>query len=191
MNERQQFCSAVKKIAWGYLFLYLNLNLGTLNILPNWFFYVLLLQAIPNLKTIVPSVSLLRPLAIILGIWEAIIWIYAACGGSIQAEGWAVIPIILRLYLNFQLLTDLATISKQYSFDETANQILHLRTISTILVTVYNLPIIWTVLNKRWPDVTNAVLILLAICFFLVAMMQCYTLFKLKCCLDPRTDPEE
>ena len=101
------------------------------------------------------------------------------------------IPIILRLYLNFQLLTDLATISKQYSFDETANQILHLRTISTILVTVYNLPIIWTVLNKRWPDVTNAVLILLAICFFLVAMMQCYTLFKLKCCLDPRTDPEE
>lgn len=34
------------KIAWGYVFLHLNLNLGTLNVLPNWVGYLLFFSAI-------------------------------------------------------------------------------------------------------------------------------------------------
>lgn len=36
MENREKLAAAVKRMAWGHLFLLLNLNLGTLNILPNW-----------------------------------------------------------------------------------------------------------------------------------------------------------
>ena len=38
MTSRSALSSAVGKIAWGYLFLHLHINLGALDILPDWVF---------------------------------------------------------------------------------------------------------------------------------------------------------
>ena len=80
---REKLAGAVKFIAWGYILLHLNFNLGTLNILPNWLGYVLMLQALPILGNDEPSAPLLRPLGIILALWEGALWALAIFGGSL------------------------------------------------------------------------------------------------------------
>ena len=44
MNEENKLdlCMAVKQIAWGYVLLHFNINLGTFNMLPNWLGYLLM-----------------------------------------------------------------------------------------------------------------------------------------------------
>ena len=37
--EQMPLSTAVRKIAWGYVFLHLHFNLGTLDILPDWACY--------------------------------------------------------------------------------------------------------------------------------------------------------
>ena len=57
---------SVKRIAIGYLFLYLNINLGSLGILPDWVCYVLIVGQLSTLGEEEPSAPLLRPLGILL-----------------------------------------------------------------------------------------------------------------------------
>ena len=47
MNEenKMDLCQAVKHIAWGYVLLHFNINLGPLNVLPNWAGYLLMVGA--------------------------------------------------------------------------------------------------------------------------------------------------
>ena len=59
-------CAAIKKIAFGYLLIHLHINLGTIDILPGWAGYLLILSAIPSISVDEESAKLLEPLAKIL-----------------------------------------------------------------------------------------------------------------------------
>ena len=48
--------------AWGYLFLHININLGNMDLLPEWAGYLLLLSAIGLLKAERRDLALLSPL---------------------------------------------------------------------------------------------------------------------------------
>lgn len=63
------------KIAWGYVFLHLNLNLGTLNVLPNWVGYLLFFSAITLLGDQLRDLTLLKPFCILLGARELADWL--------------------------------------------------------------------------------------------------------------------
>ena len=71
---REELADAVKRIAWGYVLLHVNVNLGSLNILPNWLGYLLILGVLPMLGEREPSALLLRPLGILLALWEGVLW---------------------------------------------------------------------------------------------------------------------
>ena len=40
--DRDALAIAIRRIGWAYLLLHLNINLGSLNILPNWWGYLLI-----------------------------------------------------------------------------------------------------------------------------------------------------
>ena len=74
MNEKPDLYKPLSHIAWGYLLLHVNFNLGTLNVLPNWLGYLLILSALEPISQLVPSSLLLRPLGKVLAAWEGVLW---------------------------------------------------------------------------------------------------------------------
>ena len=116
MTDYTKIKNGISKIIWGYFFLYFNINLGTVSILPTFIAYILFLSAIELLKDEERELSLLRPLGVILGIWEAIEWL-ATCVGYSFDNKWQFLNLIIglvNLYFHFQFITNLATIAKRY-----------------------------------------------------------------------------
>lgn len=133
-----QLSRAIKHVAIGYLLLIFNLNLATINIIPNWISYLLFYKAIKPISNYEKSTTLLKSFSIGLGIYEFIIWLTAIF--TIKLNNYLIITIvgICTLYFHFQLLTNIANIAKQHQCRQ-AKAIYRLRTIKTILLmmTVY------------------------------------------------------
>ena len=63
MEQKELLCKALKWSAWGYFFLYFNINIGALNLLPAWIGYVLFYNAIKtSISYYESSANLLKPL---------------------------------------------------------------------------------------------------------------------------------
>lgn len=141
MNHKS-LASALRSIAWGYLFFYININLGSLDILPDWLCFVLVVKALPLLAEAVPSAKLLHPLGTLLGVYYVFSWILTAMGHPIQWYLLTVFIAVLALYFNFQLLTNLAEAAHLGGYPQ-EKKILHLRTVQAVLTTVIALPVPW------------------------------------------------
>lgn len=169
--NRSKMASAVKCIAIGYLFLYLNFNLGTLNILPDWVCYVLIVGELPTLGEEEPSASLLRPLGILLGLWEALQWGLTIFGVSFEGYLMETIAAVVTLYFHFQLLTNLAHIAEKYECPE-RKRLLTLRACQAVFTTVMALPLPWESYTAL-----GVGLIIIILC---IVIWICYTLFSLE-----------
>ena len=64
----QTLYQGVSHAAWGYFFLYFDVNLGPLNVLPDWAAYLLFLSAIHLLEGQRRDLALLRPLGWLLAV---------------------------------------------------------------------------------------------------------------------------
>ena len=73
MNE--SLASALRKVAWGWILLHCNFNLGSLNILPDWLGYLLILQALSVLAASVRSTALLISFGMGLTGWSLVTWV--------------------------------------------------------------------------------------------------------------------
>ena len=173
--EKEKLASAVKQIAWGYVLLHVNVNLGTLNILPNWLGYVLMLSALPILGESEPSAMLLHPLGILLALWEGLLWGLTIFGVRFDSTVLSIIAAAVSLYFHFQLLTNLADLAQQKNCPE-HRRILNLRTVRTLLITVLSLPIPWV----QYQGLTTGVVIVNLI----VALWICSVLFSLRRSLE-------
>lgn len=160
MEKKNPFYDAIGGIAWGYLLLHLDVNLGSINILPEWLGYLLMLSALPVLAREIPSALLLKPLGEILALWEGVQWVMKLLGREFSPDLIEVIIGVVSLYFHFQLLTNLAELAGRYptppeephSLPGTEpaqpdkppaplrTRILRLRTARTILITVLLLP---------------------------------------------------
>lgn len=139
MTERETLYQGISRVAWGYLFLYIDINLGQINVMPAFVAYLLFLSAIACLKQERRDLMLLRPLGIFLALWNGGNWLAAWAGTTLEGQ---LIPLdmivtLAGLYFHFQLLTDIAGLAAQYQ-EETAHldsSILKWRTIQTLLLT--------------------------------------------------------
>ena len=137
MNRKDALCGALKQVAFGYVMLYFNINIGTVDLLPAWFGYVLFHKAITGeLNKEDPMIGLLRPLAVVLGVYSFIAWLFMFGGESLYLPIVSVLESVIELYFHFQLLTNLANIAAKYHCKQEKN-ILTLRTVQTVLQTVY------------------------------------------------------
>lgn len=147
MTDYNKIYDGISKAIWGYFFLYFNLSInigeGSISILPSFVGYIFFLKTIDFLKDEERELSLLKPLGIILGIWEGIEWL-ANCIGYDFGGKWQFITLIigiLNLYFHFQFITNLASIATKYQQEGCIydKRLLKYRTILTILQTVFTL----------------------------------------------------
>ena len=170
--DKQNLCSAIKKIGWGYIFLHINLSFNTVSITPNWVAYILFVQALPALGEEEESVNLLKPLGILLGVLEGIYWINTGFfGGALPAQITSVITSVISLYFHFQLLTNLASIAGKYGCSQ-EKKLLTLRTVKTILTTVVTITNTFLLVN--W------VVLVMAVVLLIVTIWICAVVFSFK-----------
>ena len=135
IEQKDILCTALKQCAWGYIFLYFNINIVTVNLLPSWVGYFLFYHAIKiGISQYETSSNLLKPLAVFLGIYHGILWILGIFDVATNFYIINDIISVLTLYFQFQLLTNLSNIAGKYRCTH-QKSLLTLRNIQTILTT--------------------------------------------------------
>ncbi len=191
MIDREKLYDGIGNAAWGYLFIYFNINLGTLNILPAFAGYLLFHSAIRELCDEERELNLLNTLVGILTIWHLASWV----GDLLSFDIGALIPIadiivsVVNIYFHFQLLTNLATIAAKYQpeGEELDRSILNCRTFQTIMLTAAIILLYLTNPNNIVGAYTS---IGVAILYLIAGIVLMKTLFDLRRCFTPETEEE-
>lgn len=137
MNERTQLCRGAAQAAWGYLFLFLDVTLFGFNVLPNFVGYALFLAAISNLSAQRRDLRLLRPLGLLLLVWNLALW-GAGLWGVTLASRFLILDALVAvagLYFHFQFFTDCAALAALYSGGTLERRLLRWRTVLVVLQT--------------------------------------------------------
>lgn len=140
MTDRKTLYDGASNAAWGYFFLYFNINLGTVNILPRFVGWLLFLAALQKLKEERRDLALLRPLGLLLALWSGADWLAACFGGGVSGHfpPLDLIVSVAEMYFHFQFLTDCAALAAAYQQPEDGldRRFLRWRTVQTVLLTV-------------------------------------------------------
>ncbi len=168
----------------GLFFLHFDINLNRVSVLPSFVGVLLFLSAIRDLCEEERELGLLRPLGIILAIWDGMAWL--ASWTAIDLDGiFPAIDVIIRvvqLYFHFQFLTNLASIAAKYQSGDCAldEKLLRYRTWYTIMLTA----IVLMSYMAKWLDEIG---MFLSFCMMLVCLiagvMLMRVLFALQRCL--------
>lgn len=169
MKRETVLSSTVGKIAWGYILLYFDINLGTLDLLPAWLGYLLFFFALPVVADVCPTAGLLRGFAAGLTVWNGITWLFGSEWAPVLV---GVLVSVVSLYFHFQLLTELADLAEAYDCPQ-QQRILTLRTVNTVLQTLF-------IVASLWLEEQEGLAIVLLIVNLLVLVWICVTLFGLR-----------
>lgn len=184
METYNRLYDGITKTAWGYFFLYFDINLGTVSILPDFVGFLLFLSAINLLKDEERDLSLLRPFGILLALWNGAEWIASWVSMNLDnvSHFFNLIVCLVNLYFHFQLLTNMASIATKYQ-PEDANidaKLLKYRTIQTIMLTVMLIfTYVSTLLGELWTYISLAI----AIIYIVIGICMMKALFDLRRCL--------
>ena len=139
---------ALTKIAWAYVLLYLDFNLGvnghTLNVLPNWAGYLLIFSAIVLLGAELRSLLLLKPFCVLLGVVSAVDWVWILLAGQELTGRFFLFSILLLcvgIYFRFQMLTDLAGLAEEHGIR--ADSLRSCRNAEAVIQVIMWLPLPW------------------------------------------------
>lgn len=192
MTDRETLYRGASHAAWGYFFLYLDINLGTLNILPDWAAYLLFLSAIGKLQGERRDLALLRPLGILLAVWNGADWLAVLGGGSVTGHLPPVDLVIsvVQLYFHFQFLTDCAGLAAAYQSPGKGvdARLLRWRTLQTVLLTA---AVCLTYLPLDWEGAGAVALTLLAVVCVIAGLCIMAALFALRRLFREDAPPQE
>lgn len=185
MTEYQKIYDGISKAAWGYFFIYFNINISAVSLLPSFIGYILFLLAINCLKDEERELSLLHTLGIMLALWYGAEWVVSWFGINLGGA-WQFIDIIsslANLYFHFQLLTNLASIAKKYQpegYKQDA-KLLQYRTIQTLMLTAITIiTYLHPWLSDVWPYISAVMLIV----YLIAGVCIMKALFNLRKCLQ-------
>ena len=188
MTNHQKLYSGISKAAWGYFFLYFNINFNNVSILPSFVGYLLFLSAINLLKDEERELSLLRTLAVIMALWTGVEWLASFVGLNLEGM-WQFIDIIIslvNLYFHFQFLTNLASIAAKYQPEgyELDAKLLRYRTLQTVMLTAIEVIIRFQPwLSEAWTVIS----ICMVIVYLIAGICLMKALFDLRKCLPTNT----
>ena len=181
MVDYEKIYDGISKAIWGYFFLYFDINLGTISILPSFVGYILFLKAIDLLEEEERELSLLKTLGLILVAWNVIEWL-AKCVGYSFGNKWQFVTLIaglLNMYFHFQFLTNIASIAIKHQEENCAydKTLLSCRTIQTLMLTVF---LVVTNLSFIPEDILIYPTFILAIIYIIVCIYIMATLNGLR-----------
>ena len=129
-QESNTTANTVRKIAWGYFFLYLDINLNSWSVLPAWLGWYKFSSAIGALKEKRPKLALLENFLPPLLVWSLLEWqqffALPAWTGPVR-----VMLELMELYFHFHLLTELSALAS----GALAQRLLRCRTASLVMET--------------------------------------------------------
>ena len=139
--NHERLYRGVSHAAWAYFFLYFDINLGSINILPDFVCYLLLWSAIGCLEGEERDLGLLRPMCILLGVWEGADWLFTIFEGTLDGQ-FPPVDLFLAvagIYFHFQLFTDFARLARRYQPEGARldRRLLRLRTAQTLFLTAF------------------------------------------------------
>ena len=181
MTDYQKLYTGIGRAAWGYFFIYFDINLNTVSILPSFIGYLLFLSAINYLCDEERELNLLRTLGVILTAWHIVSWF--ASFGAIKLDGMLpavdIIIGVVNIYFHFQLLTNLASIAAKYQSEdhEFDAKLLRYRTMQTVMLTAV---IVLGYLAKWQAELVTFVSVGMIIAYLIVAILLMKTLFDLR-----------
>ncbi len=184
MTDNRKLYDGVSKVAWGYFFLYFNININAVSLLPSFIGYLLFLSAINYLKDEDRELSLLHTLGVILALWHGAEW-FLSWGGISLDGAWQFIDIIIslaNLYFHFQLLTNLASIAAKYQPEGTEldAKLLRYRTLQTVMLTAIEIIIN---LHPWLSEVWTYISVIMLIVYLIAGICLMKVLFDLRKCL--------
>ena len=175
MTDYQKLQRSLSKVIWGYIFLYIDININQVSLLPDFVGYLLFLSAIEGLKDEERELTLLKTLGVILAIWDAAAW--AMSWVSVEIGGrWLFADLLIsvvNIYFQFQFVTNLAAIAERYQTgeDDLHGKMLKYRTWQTVILTVVTI-----VTELLAPELT--VWAYLSILMMLVYLILAFCLIK-------------
>lgn len=181
MTDYQKLYTGIGRAAWGYFFIYFDINLNTVSILPSFIGYLLFLSAINHLCDEERELNLLRTLGIILTVWHIASWF--ASFGAIKLDGMLpavdIIIGVVNIYFHFQLLTNLASIATKYQSEdhEFDAKLLRYRTMQTVMLTAV---IILGYLAKWQTELVTVISVGMIVVYLIVAVLLMKALFDLR-----------
>ena len=157
----------LKNIALGYIFIMFRINLGTIDILPDFIGYVLIYKGIKILLNIVTSLKLLQNFAVLLGVISFIKWILAIFNSNIRIYLISVIITIITLYFDFQLITDIMEIATKSRYLHVSD----LKLLRNMKVIIYTVIYLMTYFFINETIMVILIFIQLGICLLIVYMI--------------------
>lgn len=115
MNGISEICSAVKRIARGFFFIFIHINIGSIDILPDWVGYAMIVSSLGVVISEADKLKILRPVGVILTVWSVLEWAIDIFGAGAYADFVAVIPAVLAICLVYNLFKNLAVYACKYS----------------------------------------------------------------------------
>lgn len=176
MNQEQIY-RGLSKVAWGYVFLTFNLNLGTLNVLPNWAGYLFFLAAIGLLGEELRDLPLLKPFCILLAAVDVVDWLaILVTGESLVGRFFLVylLVVCVSIYFQFQLITDLALLAEEHGLPSAVLR--GCRNVDAAISVLILLPLPWE--DNELLTVLSVLLLLTGIIVRLILVWQLFTLRK-------------
>lgn len=128
------YLDAIGKISWGYIFIYISLNLGTVNIFPAWVGFLLIYLALGAVTAMEPSAKLLKPFALLLMAEDLAEWALNIFSMTPDLYWIDVFASVIILYFHFQLLTNLSNIAENQG-SQYAGRLKKLRSVQTVFMT--------------------------------------------------------
>lgn len=171
----------ISRVAWGYVFIYFDINIGSMSILPSFVGYILFMNALNILEEEERELSLLKIPCALLIIWNLAKWLFGLI--LLNIEGILlfldIIVCLLTLYFHFQLLTNIASLAERYQghgccYDE---KLLKYRSVQTVIFTaVMGITYVSSLISDIWAYIS----LLMAIIYIIVGIFLIKALFDLQ-----------
>ena len=116
MIDRDNLYTGLSHAKWGYVFLTFNLLIGPVNLLPQFWGFLLLYFSLNRLKEERRDLRLLRPLCLLLTAYFLADWLLSWQKGTIAGR----LPLLdllifaATIYVHFQFLSDMAALAERY-----------------------------------------------------------------------------
>ena len=189
-TELERVRSGLFRAAWGYIFLYFNININQVSLLPAFVGYILFLAAIAQLRYEEWGLTLIHTLGVMLVLWNAADWMMSWMGMQITGR-WPFVDLIaslINLYFQFQFVTNLAAIAAKFQPPgyEMDAKLLTYRTWQTVILTVATL---LTTVSPWLSEVWGYALIVIGVVYLVFGICLIKALFDLRRCVqEPQTE---
>ena len=124
----------MKKLFWGFFFIYLNFNLNvnqySLNVLPDFVGYIFLIKGIDPLNGESTFFEKARPFSVGMAVYTAVLWGGAlwgvTAGGGMVVRLLSLLATVVGLYISWLLIQGVAEIEEAHAVDLNKERLLSL-----------------------------------------------------------------